>query len=144
MQVSTSYSVHKLNAAMNKMADKTLQAESGITYARFYFLFVVSQNNNCTQHSIATALGYSDAAVSKMVQEVIHDGLITVITDPAHKRRRLVTLTPAGEDIVAQSITLLDNCFSDVIKAAQIDENTYIAFTERLTTTLTDKIKGEL
>ncbi len=139
MNISSSYLVHKLALDMDRAADKLLQKELSISYARFYFLFVLSTSGEMSQHAMAKTLGYSDPAVSNMIAEIGKDGLVQAMTDPLHRRRRLVAITAEGDAIVAKGMRLLDDCFSDVALKAEISELEYAALTQRLITALSLK-----
>jgi DNA-binding MarR family transcriptional regulator len=144
MQPATSYTIHKLGTEMDRTAEKVLQKELNISYSRFYFLLIVSEHSSPTQHAIAQALGYSDPAVSNMTSELAGEGLIRVVADPNHGRRRLVTLTQVGREIVAKSLRLLDDCFSDVALRAGVDEAHYAQLTQKLITALEQKNTGDI
>lgn len=139
MELSPSHLLHKLALDMDRAADKLLQKHLSISYARFHFLLVLSGSGEMSQHAMALALGYSDPAVSNMINEISKDNLVQVKVDPLHRRRRLVTITGKGEAIVAKSMELLDQCFSDVAREAEVDETEYAALTERLITALSKK-----
>lgn len=139
IQYSTSSLVHDVNVLMDRIAEHKLQATLGITYSRFIFLFTVEQCNSATQHQIAQALKVSDPAVSKMCAEGVQDGVIRATPNPRHKRQRLVELTNTGRSILQQSLSLLDDCFSDVCSRAGIDETTY----QEQTTRLLHSLNGE-
>jgi DNA-binding MarR family transcriptional regulator len=132
MRISTSYAVHKLAIEMDRVADSLLQNRLHISYRRFYFLLVLAKSGRVTQHAIAKALGYSDPAVSNMVNELLKEALVEVNPDPTHGRRRLVAITPKGNAILDNAMQLLDECFSQIAIKAQVDEVRYGAQTEKL------------
>lgn len=142
MEISTAHSIHRLTTEMNRAAENTLQTGLGLSYGRFYFLFVMNDLGQATQHAIASALGYSDPAVSNMVSELVKEDIVTVQVDPSHRRRRLVTLTSKGKQLIEQSMQLLDDCFTDIARAAHVDEAVYAALTEQLITALHQKNYG--
>ncbi len=139
METSTAYAVHKLAVEMDRAADRLLQERLGISYGRFYFLLVLVESGQVPQHSIATTMGYSAPAISNMAGELVKDGLVEAISDPAHGRRRLITITPKGNRLLSQSLELLDECFSELTTLAGIDEVQYKADTEQLIMALVRK-----
>lgn len=141
MNISTSHTVHKLSNEMNRVAAIVLKRHLNLSYSHFYFLFTAKELVNPTQHALATAVGYSDAAISKMTNSLKEEGFVTVGIDPTHKHRRLVLLTAKGEDIVRDALLLLDQCFSDVANRAAVSEVHYRALTEKLITALVQKRK---
>lgn len=138
---STSSLIHEVNLLMDRIADHKLQDALGISYSRFIFLFTVKQYDSSTQHQIAQALKVSDPAVSKLCAEAVRDDLIHITPNPLHKRQRLVELTASGRSVLQKSLTVLDDCFSDMCARAQIDEPVYHEQTMRLLNSLNDKYK---
>ena len=117
---------------MDKVAHTELKKKLSLSYNRFYFLLTIGQGGSQTQHSLAMSLGYSDPAVSNMLVELLEDSYVSVSVDPGHKRRRLISLTPQGKEILNQAIKVLDECFSSVAHAAGIDESKYGSESQRL------------
>lgn len=130
-----------MNVVMNRIAERILQSEVGITYARFVFLFAIKECGTATQHQIAQAMKVSDPAVSKLCAEAVHDDLLHIAINPQHKRQRLISLTPAAQKVLARSLTALDTCFSDVCAGATVNEETYRQQTALLLDSLNNKYK---
>ncbi|MBO0796037.1 MAG: MarR family transcriptional regulator, partial [Ktedonobacteraceae bacterium] len=124
-------------------ADQLLQAHVGISYRRFIFLTVLQHCGTVTQHELAVALGYSDPAVSTMLVELAKDGYTRTTKSPEHARKRLVTITPKGSEVVAQGRQLLDSHFDQLLVLADIDAQHYRELTERLHQALIAKMKKE-
>ena len=139
MNQSTSSAVHQLNIEMNRVADRVLQAELDVSYSRFYCLLNVQQYGGGTQHDIATAMGYSDPAISKMLGELSESGYVEVTKDPRHGRRRIVELTAEGQEIVSKSLELLDECFADAVRIAGVSEAVYYKQTQALIAAMKQK-----
>ncbi|MFC4453518.1 MarR family winged helix-turn-helix transcriptional regulator [Deinococcus sonorensis] len=137
MPESTSYLLHRLVAELDRAADRLLRAHFGISYSRALFLFALHEHGTVTQHELATALGYSDPAISTMVQSLIRDGHVETARSPEHGRKRLVTLTPQGRAFVAQGRHLLDDRFNDLVLQAGVDLQHYRALTQQLFQALT-------
>lgn len=139
MNESPAYLIHKLALDLDRVADRLLQQQLHISYARFSFLFALSDLKQTTQHTLAVRLGYSDPAVSNMLSELTKSGLVRVTIDPTHQRRRLVANTREGEAIVQTAVTILDNCFSDIAIKAEVDEQAYSLLTRRLAEAVAQK-----
>ena len=121
---SLAYLIGKLMFEMDRAADQLLQTQVGISYSRFLFLTVLQHSGTVTQHELAVALGYSDPAVSTMLVELAKDGYIRTTPSPEHGRKRLVTITPKGNEVVAQGRQLLDSHFDQLMLIADIDVTT--------------------
>jgi len=131
MQDSPAYVLHKLVFALDRGADKMLQERFGISHKRALFL-VVLQQEPMTQHQLAVALGYTDPAISSMLVRLVKEGYVKVNPSPDHLRKKIVSLTPEGEVLVAQAKQLLDRSFARILKAAGVDSEQYKKQTEQI------------
>lgn len=143
MVESLAYSLHKLVVEMDRSADRVLQEAFGMSYRRAHFLFTLRRVGPVSQHDLATALGYSDPAVSTMILELKKAGLVTATKSPEHGRKRLVALTSRAEARVAEGMKLLDAHFSKVVARAKIDVRQYRDATHQLYEAIMEKERRE-
>ena len=143
MDTSLAYLLGKLMFDIDRAADHLLQTHVGISYRRFLFLTVLQHCGTVTQHELAVALGYSDPAVSTMLVELARDSYIQTTKSPDHGRKRLVAITPQGNEVVAQGRKLLDAHFDQLMVIADIDAQHYRDLTERLHQALLATMKKE-
>ena len=143
MDTPLAYLLGKLMFELDRAADQLLQTHVGISYRRFLFLTVLQHCGTVTQHELAIALGYSDPAVSTMLVELAKDGSIQTTKSPEHGRKRLVAITPKGNEVVAQGRQLLDSHFDQLMVLADIDAQHYRELTEQLYHTLIANRKKE-
>ena len=143
MDYSLSYLAGKLAFELDRAADQLLQEHVGISYRRFLFLTVLQHTGTVTQHELAVALGYSDPAVSTMLVELAREGYIQTAQSSQHGRKRLVTITPQGSEMVAQGRQLLDAHFDQLLVIAGVDAAHYRELTERLHQALMTKMQKE-
>lgn len=141
--VSLAYLMGKLIFEIDRAADQILQAQVGISYKRLLFLIVLQHSGTVTQHELAVALGYSDPAVSTMLVELVKDGYVETAPSPEHRRKRLVTMTPKGSEVLAQGRQLLDAHFDRLMEIAGVDAQHYRELTEKLHQALLTKMKEE-
>ena len=140
---SPAYYLHKLMVEMDRAADSLLRTRMGISYNRLLFLVVLQYRGTITQHELALALGYSDPAVSMMLLELAREGYITTTPSPQHKRKRLVSLTPKGSEIVVKGRQLLDSHFDRLMQAAGVNSEHYSELTRKLYEALVAGTKKE-
>jgi DNA-binding MarR family transcriptional regulator len=143
IDTSPSYLLGRFMFELDRAADHLLQAQVGISYKRALFLLVLHHTGTVTQHELAVALGYSDPAVSMMVVELAKDGYIQTTRSKTHGRKRLVTITPKGSEMVAQGRQLLDAHFDQLLAEAGVDAQQLRELTERLYQALMIKLKKE-
>lgn len=140
---STGYLLGRFVFELDRAADQLLQTHVGISYRRALFLVVLRESGTVTQHELAVALGYSDPAVSTMLTELARDGYIQITKSPEHARKRLVTITPQGNEVVAEGRRLLDAHFDQLMDLASVDAQQLRELTERLHRALMSKMKKE-
>jgi DNA-binding MarR family transcriptional regulator len=143
MDTSLAYLAGKLMFEIDRAADHLLQTHVGISYRRFLFLTVLQHCGTVTQHELAVALGYSDPAVSTMLVELARDSYLQTTKSPDHGRKRLVAITPQGNEVVVQGRKLLDEHFDQLMVIADIDAQHYRELTERLHQALLATMKKE-
>ena len=143
MDSSPAYLLGQLMFELDRAADHLLRMHLGITYKRCLFLLVLQHCGTVTQHELAIALGTSDPAVSTMLVELAREGYTQTTTSPEHARKRLVTITPKGSEVVAQGRQLLDTHFDQLLDIAGIDARHYRELTQRLHQALMTKMKKE-
>src|SRR5216683_997461 len=99
---SAAYLLHQLVFELDRAADSLLRTQIGISYKRAVFLLVLEECGTVTQHELAVALGYSDPSISTMLVELAKEGYLQTIVSPQHARKRLVSITAKGSEVVAQ------------------------------------------
>jgi DNA-binding MarR family transcriptional regulator len=129
---SPSYLLHRLVFALDRGADRLLRTHLAISYQRLLFLAILQHHGTMTQHELAVAMGYSDPAISTMLRELARDSLVQIAPSPTHGRRRLVSLTPRGREVVTAGRRFLDERFAELLRAAGVDGEQYRALTERI------------
>jgi DNA-binding MarR family transcriptional regulator len=137
------YLLGRFMFALDRASDRLLQAHVGISYRRFLFLTVLEHSGTVTQHELATALGYSDPAVSLMLVELAKEDYVRIAATPSHGRKRLVTITPRGSAVVAEGRRLLDRRFDQLAASAGVDLHQLRDITERLQHALTSSAQEE-
>jgi DNA-binding MarR family transcriptional regulator len=130
--IQPEYLVHRLVMEMDRIADRILTENFGMSYKRCRVLAVLQHGGTKTQHELARILGHSDPAVSKMLAELSKEGYVTVKIDPRHARKRIVTLTPKGNEVATKGSAMLHAHFSGVIAEAKVDAAHYADLTRRL------------
>jgi DNA-binding MarR family transcriptional regulator len=123
-------------ALLDRSAEQIMQSQLGISYRRCLFLVVIQEDGPMTQHELAVCLGYTDPAVSAMLVELIKDELVVISTSATHKRKRMVTLSPRGSEVVTAARAILDHYFARLLDAAGVDGEHYGQLTERIYRTL--------
>jgi DNA-binding MarR family transcriptional regulator/GNAT superfamily N-acetyltransferase len=70
---------------------------------RWYPVFyLVAHRPGISSNEIAEQIGHTHASVSQIVKELVGSGLLTMMPDSQDQRRRLMTLTPLGQEVLPQ------------------------------------------
>ncbi|BDX08328.1 bifunctional helix-turn-helix transcriptional regulator/GNAT family N-acetyltransferase [Planctobacterium marinum] len=85
-------------------------------------IFLLYQDGDAAITEIADALGITHPAVNQMSKKLSQQGYINARPDDKDERRRLLSLTPAGKELVEQLVPIWENlqyCLDDMLKASE-------------------------
>lgn len=142
MERNLSFALHVLTARLDRMGDRLLRGEHGISYHRFLALVFVSELGASTQRALADQLGVTEPSVSRMTAVLVADGLLNVEPDPAGGNRRKICLTEKGSQLVASVRHDFEDRLAGFVEQSGVPYAQYAAHTERLLHTL-DRIEQE-
>jgi DNA-binding MarR family transcriptional regulator len=132
MNRSLAFSLHALTARLDRAADRILQKEEGISYARFLALFTVGELGASTQKELARHLGITEPSVSRMTTTLSATGLLHADSDPSGGNRRQLRLTMEGTELVRRCCELLEAKTMALVKASGVPYEGYLRHTDRL------------
>lgn len=118
---SPAHALHVLVARLDRAADRILAEHAGLSYTRFLALLTIDRLGGATQRAIAEQLAVSDPSASRIVAGLAAEGLVEVVTVAGSGNRRTVTLTAEGRRVLADCAVVLEEAFSDLVKAAGLD-----------------------
>jgi DNA-binding MarR family transcriptional regulator/GNAT superfamily N-acetyltransferase len=81
-----------------------IYAQYGLDFQpRWYPVFyLVGHRPGISSNEIAGEIGHTHASVSQIIKELLRHNLLTMTTDPADQRRRLLALAPLGQELLPQ------------------------------------------
>ncbi|MFT4278917.1 MAG: MarR family winged helix-turn-helix transcriptional regulator [Rhodopseudomonas sp.] len=98
--------VFRLNGALIRFGD-ALVKPLGLTSARWQVLGSVAHGRGTFSVArLADNMGLARQSVQRIVDELAEAGLVGFAPNPAHKRAKLVALTPRGERVFKQASEL--------------------------------------
>lgn len=86
-------------SVLSKLLDRQMAgiaSKQGLNLLEYRLLATTQAFGTLTAADLVRYTGYDKAAVSRTVSQLSEAGLMTVETDPAHGRRKLLQLSPAG------------------------------------------------
>ena len=108
---------HQISAAVFEDACKDL----GLTPAQFGVLTVLKTHPGLGQSTLARALGFDKVTVLRVLRGLETRGLVTRGPAPDNRRNMCVSLTRAGEDILAKAQRPAERAFKRLL--APLDKN---------------------
>ena len=105
--------IHRLSSVLGRVADSTLQECCGFGMSQFKILWVLRKHQEgVLQTSIASWLSLTEAAVSRQIGLLKHQGLIKKQIDPENRRNHVIMLTADG-------IKFAENAMDELLKEYQ-------------------------
>ena len=89
--------------------DERLLADVGLPLSWFEPMTVIDQNEVCRVNDIAEALSITVGGTSKLVDRLETAGLCVRRPNPDDRRSSLISLTPSGEQRLADAAVVFDN-----------------------------------
>lgn len=92
--------IHRLLTQMRRFCSIAVNkqlAVVGSSMHEYSVLFRLSEDHEAPQSDLAYDAAIDPAAVSRLVREMVKDGLVTTHVDPQDKRQKFVRLTAKGQ-----------------------------------------------
>ncbi|MFE2378052.1 MarR family winged helix-turn-helix transcriptional regulator [Streptomyces sp. NPDC059398] len=129
--------LYRVVMLMNDAARRRSGPEQRLTPSQLRLLGTLEEIQPATQHELAGALSLSDPAISRALRPLEAEGYVTINTDPAHRRRRLVSLTPTGQNTFQAEGKPLEEELRSALLGAGFPYDRYLTDTHRLAALLT-------
>ncbi|MHA6619104.1 MarR family winged helix-turn-helix transcriptional regulator [Pseudonocardia sp. DLS-67] len=95
------YAVKQVELAVRSHLDELLRP-SGITVVQYTALTALARRDDLTSAELARNAFVTPQSMGDLITALERRDLVTRHTDPRHARRLLISLTPAGEDLLAR------------------------------------------
>lgn len=129
--------LYRVVMLMGEAARRRSGPDQRLSHSQLRLLGTLEEIEPATQHQLAQALGLSDPAISRSLRSLEAEGYVAIGVDPAHRRRRLVTLTPAGQNTFLAEGRPLEEELRTALRQAGFPYDRYLADTHRLAALLT-------
>ena len=97
--------VQRAARALARRFDEVLRPV-GLTNGQFSLMMSLNRPHPPTISSVASLLAMDRTTLTAALKPLERRGLIGVTNDPADKRNRLLTLTPAGRSVLARAVPI--------------------------------------
>ncbi|MCX4679058.1 MarR family transcriptional regulator [Streptomyces sp. NBC_01433] len=129
--------LYRVDMLMGEAARRRAGPDRRLSHSQLRLLGTLEEIQPATQHRLAEALAVSDPAISRALRPLEAQGYVTITVDPAHRRRRLVTLTPMGQDTFLAEGKPLEEELRTALLQVGFPYDRYLADTHRLAALLT-------
>ncbi|WP_406347829.1 MarR family transcriptional regulator [Streptomyces sp. NBC_00144] len=129
--------LYRVVMLMGEASRRRSDPNQRLSHSQLRLLGTLEEIQPATQHQLAEALTLSDPAISRSLRPLEAQGYVTVRVDPAHRRRRLVTLTPTGQAAFLAEGKPLEEELRTALLQAGFPYDRYLAETHRLAALLT-------
>ena len=100
--------VQRAARALARCFDEALRSV-GLTNGQFSLMMSLNRPVPAAMGSVATLLAMDRTTLTAALKPLERRGLITVAADPADRRSRLLTLTPAGTAVLASAVPIWES-----------------------------------
>lgn len=111
---SIGYLLHHISAVLARNSDQILQEQLGIGFSQFKILLILQQKSGVQQKQIATALGQTEASISRQIRLLQDSGLLTSTVHPNNRRQHIIRLTPKGLKVIDRAMQILNGYHAPV------------------------------
>lgn len=111
---SIGYLLHHISAVLARNSDQILQEQLGIGFSQFKILLILQQKSGVQQKQIATALGQTEASISRQIRLLEDSGLLTSTVHPNNRRQHIIRLTPKGLKVIDRAMQILNGYHAPV------------------------------
>lgn len=92
---------------LEKIADRILREHAHTTFSHFLLLATLRAHPEISQEKIAKYHGWTEAAISRQAETLTRQGLLRREKNARNRRMYLLSITPAGNELLEQSYRLL-------------------------------------
>jgi len=100
---------------------------SGFSMPQFFLLMQVHRHEHCGISDLSEHLEITNAATSQLVDKLVQVGLLERAEDPHDRRAKQVSLTLAGEEMVAKAIAERSRWVDDLANVLNAEQRGKVA-----------------
>ncbi|MEI2264480.1 MarR family winged helix-turn-helix transcriptional regulator [Erwinia sp. CGal63] len=78
--------------------------DTGLSAVQYAVLVVLAEDGRCDQQTLGSRAGFDKATGTYIIERMRKNCLLTVVTDSANRRRKLVSLTAEGEAMLQKMV----------------------------------------
>ena len=98
------YRVSVLAQTLSRLVDTSVRESLGLTSRQWRVLVVLNRLGTCSSGEVAHMASFDHSQVSRVAFELAEKGLLSQGSDPADRRKLVLSLTPAGVECLRSGI----------------------------------------
>lgn len=108
---------HLIQTFMHRSMHKviTYVKAQGMSMSQMGTLLLLHRQDSCAVSDIGEYLGISSAASSQLLNRLVEQGLVERSEDPDDRRHKLLELTPAGREMVRESMEIRQSWLANLV-----------------------------
>lgn len=114
--------LHQLMFVLQHMSNELLLAETGAGLSAALIMSALDRSRPLTQRAVASTLRQTEANVSRQLQVMKKQGLVSIRQNRKDRRQKEVVLTSKGKRIHDKALNLLDKQQKDILKMIESAE----------------------
>src|SRR5690349_14045777 len=112
----------RIGDEMSTRGQQVLEDELGINGRDYTALAVIADDEPRSQLELARMMGKAPALCVALIDDLEAAGLAQRVRDPNDRRRSIVSLTPAGEQLLERADKVADEVAANVLDGLSADE----------------------
>lgn len=129
--------LHRIVSELAELA-RRYSTDETLTYTQLRMLGTLEDGPAMTQHRLGEVVGISDAAVSRALRPLAAAGLIEIVADPTHARKRVVSINDAGLAQYASAGRPMNTQLENWLRDHDFPYDQYLDMSKRLASLLAD------
>ena len=120
------YSIHQTYFLVQKKLEQKLQKVGNISFSQFLILLPLHCKGQTSQNDIADFLHLTEATVSRHINSLSKDGILTRKEDPDNRRKHILALTPKGIKEFTNAHKLIESELKNIFEVIPVKNRTLI------------------
>lgn len=136
---------HLIQTFMHQSMHKviTYVKTRGLSMSQMGTLLLLHRQESCAVSDIGEYLGITSAASSQLLNRLVEEGWVKRSEDPDDRRHKLLELTPAGREMVRESMEIRQSWIVSLVDTLTPSEQAEVEKSIRLLLSKVDQMEDE-
>jgi DNA-binding MarR family transcriptional regulator len=121
------YAIHQTHFLIEKHLEQKLTKARGITFAQFLILLPLHCTPRASQKAIAVFLYLTEATVSRHINSLTKEKLVTNKADPDNRRKHILEMTPTGKRAFEKAHKIIEEELKKIFNIVSAKEREHVS-----------------